>query len=158
MESQSISMSETELRISPVTGDLRPYMPLLLAGDESEAMIARYIGRATLYAGHIGGRVAAVCAVTDEGPDVVEVKNLAVGADMRRHGIGRAMLAHVEELNRGKTIRLGTGETPSTLRFYHGCGYRETHRVAGFFTRNYDHPIVEEGVTLRDMIYLSKQA
>lgn len=156
-------MSATDLPTAGITiacvdGDRRPCMPLLLVGDESEEMISRYLDRATLYAARSGDRVVAVCAVTDESPSLVEIKNLAVSADMRRRGIGRAMLSYVEHLNRGKTIQLGTGETPSTLRFYRGCGYRETRRVPEFFTRNYDHPIIEEGVTLRDMIYLAKQA
>lgn len=156
-------MSATDLltegiTIARVDGDRRPCMALLLVGDESEEMISRYLDRATLYAARLDDRLVAVCAVTDESPSLVEIKNLAVSADMRRRGFGRAMLSYVEHLNRGKTIRLGTGETPSTLRFYRGCGYRETHRVPGFFTRNYDHPIIEEGVTLRDMIYLAKQA
>lgn len=156
-------MSATDLltegiTIARVDGDRRSCMPLLLVGDESEEMISRYLDRATLYAARLDDRLVAVCAVTDELPSLVEIKNLAVSADMRRRGIGRAMLSYVERLNRGKTIQLGTGETPSTLRFYRGCGYRETLRVPGFFTRNYDHPIIEEGVTLRDMIYLAKQA
>ena len=53
-------------------------------------------------------------------------------------------------------LRVGTGESPRTLRFYQRCGFAECGREAGFFTRYYDHPIVEDGVTLRDMIYLEK--
>ena len=35
-------------------------------------------------------------------------------------------------------------------------GYAESHRVKNFFTDHYDHPIVEAGVVLRDMVYLKK--
>lgn len=83
--------------------------------------------------------------------------NLAVVAEHRRHGVGRAMLGHVESLLGGCKFILGTGETPSTLRFYHNCGYTYSHRVPDFFTDNYNHPIIEEGIQLKDMIYLSKQ-
>ena len=55
-----------------------------------------------------------------------------------------------------RTLRVGTGETPSTLRFYTQCGFRPAGRIPDFFTRNYDHPIVEEGVLLRDMILLEQ--
>ena len=55
-----------------------------------------------------------------------------------------------------RTLRVGTGETPSTLRFYAQCGFRPAGRIPDFFTRNYDHPIVEEGVLLRDMILLEQ--
>ena len=88
------------------------YMDLLIIGDESEKMIARYTGRGTLYAGNIGDKAVAVCMVTEEAPDTVEVKNLAVAPEFRRRGIGRQMLSHIESLHHGKTIQLGTGETP----------------------------------------------
>ena len=35
-------------------------------------------------------------------------------------------------------------------------GFRPAGRIPDFFTRNYDHPIVEEGVLLRDMILLEQ--
>lgn len=56
------------------------------------------------------------------------------------------------------TARCGSAraETPSTLRFYAQCGFRPAGRIHDFFTRNYDHPIVEEGVLLRDMILLEQ--
>lgn len=34
--------------------------------------------------------------------------------------------------------------------------FRPAGRIPDFFTRNYDHPIVEEGVLLRDMILLEQ--
>lgn len=133
------------------------FMPLLLVGDESESMVRRYLGRCTLYVGYVGQTAVAVCATTDEAGSVTEVKNLAVLSEYRRQGIGRAMLGHAERRNKGKTIILGTGETPSTLRFYRSCGYSVSGRIAGFFKDNYSEPIVEEGITLCDMIYFEKQ-
>lgn len=132
-------------------------MDLLLIGDESEAMINRYLDRGILYVGHMADQAVAVCVTVEVDDQTVEVKNLAVSRDSRRRGIGRQMLSHVENQSRGKTLILGTGETPSTLRFYHSCGYTYSHRVPNFFTDNYPEPIVEEGVTLRDMVYLIKR-
>lgn len=133
-------------------------MTLLLLGDESEDMIARYLPGGRIFVGKIDGAEVAVCVVTEESDGWIEVKNLAVSPDMRRQGLGRRMLLYVESRYPGCNIRLGTGETPSTLQFYRSCGYRYSHTVADFFTANYPHPIVEEGVTLRDMIYLVKEA
>lgn len=132
------------------------FMPLLLIGDESEKMIARYLDRGTLYAGFVGAEAVAVCVTTREGENLTEVKNLAVSPGWRRKGFGRRMLAYVERVCQRGCIQLGTGETPSTLRFYEACGYRYSHRIPEFFRDNYDYPIVEEGVELCDMIYLSK--
>lgn len=137
------------------------FMPLLLEGDESEKMIARYLDRAELYVCRrfgLFGRPVAVCAVTDEGHGVYEVKNLAVDAAFRGRGHGRRMLAAMAwRFRRGRWLTLGTGETPSTLAFYRSCGFREYGRIEDFFTDNYDRPIVEQGVTLKDMILMRKK-
>ena len=103
------------------------------------------------------GKPIAVCVTLNLDPNTVEIKNLAVKAEYRRHGYGRRMLEYVESRHSNKKIILGTGETPSTLRFYKSCGYSYSHRIPNFFTDNYPAPIIEEGVTLRDMIYLEKQ-
>lgn len=145
-----------ELTIEEVESGRRRYMALLLEGDESAAMIDRYLDCGRLFVGHVDGEDVAVCVCVADGGDV-EVKNLAVDPRYRRRGIGRRMLAHVESLYPGGRIKLGTGETPSTLRFYRSCGYEYSHRIARFFTDNYPHPIVEDGVTLRDMLYLVKK-
>lgn len=142
--------------VTPADGDKKRLMPLLLIGDESEAMIDRYLDSGTLFVGALDGEPIAVCVAVDLDPGTVEIKNLAVVAEYRRHGIGRRMLQHVESLHQGKKIILGTGETPSTLRFYGSCGYSYSHRIPNFFTDNYPTPIIEEGTTLRDMIYLEK--
>ena len=125
-------------------------------GDESEAMVARYIGHSILIVARKDSEIVGVCAVTREEPGWVEVKNLAVHPDHRREGIGRDLLYAVERMWPATNIKLGTGETPSTLLFYKKCGFRVSHTVPDFFTLNYPHPIVEEGVTLKDMIYLVK--
>lgn len=144
-------------RIIEADTDKRDYLPLLIIGDESEAMIDRYIDSGTLYVGFVHGKPIAVCVAVYINSDTVEIKNLAVIERYRCQGYGHRMLQYVENLHPYKTIILGTGETPSTLRFYASCGYSYSHRIADFFTDNYPNPIIEEGITLRDMIYLKKK-
>lgn len=147
----------TEPQIREEHFDATRHLKLLLMGDESEEMIARYISRATLLVACYNNLPVAVCAITREPADTIEIKNLAVDPQHRQRGLGRRLLSHVEHRFPQHTIMLGTGETPSTLRFYHNCGYRYSHRIERFFTDNYPHPIIEEGVTLCDMIYLVKK-
>lgn len=135
----------------------KQYLPLLLIGDESESMIDRYLDSGSLYVGLLNGKPIAVCVIVNLDSDTVEIKNLAVETEYRKHGYGRRMLEYVESQHPNKIIILGTGETPSTLRFYKSCGYSYSHRVPNFFTDNYPTPIIEEGITLCDMIYLEKQ-
>ncbi len=94
----------TSLHIREYNGDINPIQPLLLVGDESEQMVRGYIGSCTIYVGTCNNDIVAVCAVMETEPGTVEVKNLAVTQSMRRQGIGRAMLNHVESALNPHTI------------------------------------------------------
>ena len=68
----------------------KAWLPLLLVGDESEAMIDRYLERGELFVLH-DPDARGLCVVTREGEGVAEIKNLAVAAAWRRRGYGRAL-------------------------------------------------------------------
>lgn len=144
------------LEIREITECKENYIFLLIIGDEQEDMIDRYLQRSRLFIGYIDGTPCACCAVTIERDGIVEIKNLAVLPQFRMRGIGRSMLQHVENIIPSGIYQLGTGETPATLHFYKRCGYAYHHRIPDFFTDNYDHPIIEEGIRLKDMVYLRK--
>lgn len=140
-----------------VAHDKHAYDSLLLLADESPAMIARYLDRGTMYVLDDDG-VKAEVVVCDEGGGVLEIKNLAVLPHWQRRGYGRALVAFVCTRYAGayRVLTVGTGDSPLTVPFYERCGFRRSHRVKDFFTKNYDHPIYEGGVLLTDMVYLTK--
>ncbi len=141
------------IRIVQVRKKKCAFLPLLLLADEQEDMIARYLNRGALFALYDGG-LRAVCVVTEEGDGVFEVKNLAVVPEHQHRGYGRAMLRFVRERYRGgRLLLVGTGESPRTVPFYQRCGFTFSHRVKNFFLEHYDHPIIEDGVLLQDMVY-----
>ena len=92
--------------------------------------------------------------VTGEGAGVCELKNIAVRPDCQRRGFGREMIEMLSGHYAGRyeTMIVGTGDVPSTVGFYKKCGFEYSHRIPGFFTDNYDHPIIEDGILLRDMV------
>lgn len=137
--------------------DKRKYMDLLLLADEQENMVEKYLDRGTMYVLEDDG-VKAECVVTDEGDGILEIKNLAVKPLFQRKGYGSAFIGFLETTYREshRTLQVGTGDSPLTLPFYQKCGFKESHRVSNFFTDNYDHPMIEDGVLLVDMIYLKK--
>ena len=143
------------MEIIKITQNRERYLPLLLLADEQYEMLLKYLHRGDMYAMCEGGAAVAVCIVTDEGGGVAEIKNLAVAPKYRRTGCGRRMVEFIKGICRGTHSRLqvGTGDSPLTVPFYEACGFRRGRIVKNFFTQNYDHPITEGGVLLRDMVY-----
>ena len=143
------------MEIIKITQNREQYLPLLLLADEQYEMLLKYLHRGDMYAMHEGGAAVAVCIVTDEGGGAAEIKNLAVAPKYRRTGCGRRMVEFIKGVCRGTHSRLqvGTGDSPLTVPFYEACGFRRGRIVKNFFTQNYDHPITEGGVLLRDMVY-----
>lgn len=136
----------------------KQYIDLLLLADEQENMIDRYLERGDLYVMEEDGEVIAVAVVTREDDSVIELKNLAVSPSHQRKGVGRKMIRFIEERYSGhyQTLLVGTGDTPDTVTFYERCGFVRSHVLPDFFTLHYDHPVMEGGKQLRDMVYLKK--
>ena len=95
----------------------------------------------------------------DLGDWVYEIKNLATDPEVHGKGYGRALINFVLKhyKDRCSCMLVGTGDSPLTLPFYEKCGFKEHHRLKNFFTDNYDHPIIEDGIQLVDMVYLSQE-
>ena len=123
--------------IHRVEENKKRHLDLLLIGDEQENMIDVYLEHGDMYVLEDGG-AAAVCVVTDEGGGLLELKNIAVREDCRRRGHARAMIDFIagEYKHSHNYLQAGTGETPSMLAFYEGCGFVPSHRIENFFTDN----------------------
>lgn len=145
------------MQIEKVTHNKKAYLGLLLLADEQESMVDSYLGRGELFVLQDGG-IRAECVVTKEADGVYELKNIAVLPDFQRRGYGKRLIdflfSHYPDCD---TMLVGTGDVPSTLGFYHKCGFTESHRIKNFFTDNYDHPIFEDGRQLVDMVYLKRR-
>ncbi len=166
------------MQLHEITENKEKYMPILLLADEQEDMVLRYLHRGRLFllvdenrtvndgaqqekqplCTFEGHPVAADCVVTEEGESLLEIKNLAVDPLYQKTGLGRKMIEAALEQYHGafSEAQVGTGDSPLTVPFYEKCGFRRHHIVENFFTDNYDHPIWEEGILLKDMVYLRK--
>lgn len=148
-------------RFTKIITDKKRFLPLLLLADEQESMIDRYLERGemfVMYESEAETVPITVAVVTDEGNGVRELKNLAVAPEYQRKGYGKQMVEYLCQhyANVCHTLMVGTGDSRQTVSFYKSCGFVYSHTVADFFTLNYDHPIVEEGKVLRDMIYFRR--
>ena len=120
-------------------------------------MIDRYLERGTMFVLDDEG-VKGECVVTDEGNGVLEIKNIATAPEHHGKGYGKALIEYVAGRYKGQfsVLQVGTGDSPLTIPFYEKCGFVRHHRIKNFFVENYDHPIMECGVQLVDMIYLRR--
>ena len=148
----------TAMEFLEVVENKKQYLDLLLLADEQEDMIDRYLDRGRMYVLEDGG-VKCACVVTEEEEGVLEIKNIATRPEQQGKGYGKAMLAFIEDRYKGHyaLLQVGTGDSPLTVPFYERCGFVRPHVIPDFFTDNYDHPIYEGGVQLRDMVYLQKR-
>lgn len=146
------------MQIKEITTGKKDFLDLLLLADEQEDMVDRYLERGRMFVLDDGG-IKAECVVTDEGGGVLEIKNIATVPKSQGKGYGKKLIEFLEEKfhNGYDVLQVGTGDSPLTIPFYEKCGFRRHHVVKNFFTDNYDHPIVEAGVRLVDMIYLQKE-
>lgn len=142
--------------IRRIFNNKKQYLDRLLLADEQESMIDRYLERGELFVLDDNG-VKAICVVTDEGDGVCELRNIAVTPESQRQGYGKKMITYLVTHYSGEYSQMivGTGDVPSAVRFYRSCGFEYSHRIENFFTDNYDHQIIEDGVLLKNMIYLN---
>ncbi len=145
------------MKILEIKHNEKQYLDLLLLADEQESMIDRYLSRGTMYVLKDNG-TKALCVVTDEGNGILEIKNIAVYPNYQKKGYGRQLIEFItNKYKESYTIlQVGTGDSPLTIPFYEKCGFIKSHSIKNFFTDNYNHPIVECGKQLIDMIYLRK--
>ncbi len=145
------------MKIRKVNKNKKQFLALLLLADEQEDMVDRYLEKGTMYVLYDCG-VKAECVVTDEGDGILEIKNIAVVPEHQRAGYGRSLIDFLARKYKGRysVLQVGTGDSPLTIPFYEKCGFVHSHRIANFFTDNYDHPIYERGVQLIDMVYLQR--
>lgn len=146
------------MEIIEIKNNKKEYLPLLLLGDEQEDMIDKYIKRGRLFV-LCDDAPRAVCVVTDEGKGILEIKNIAVASDSQQRGYGKALINFISDTfsDTYNILQAGTGESPLTVPFYESCGFERAFKIKNFFTDNYDHPIIENGIQLVDMIYFQKK-
>lgn len=144
--------------IKQITDNKKLFLDLLLLADEQEDMIDRYLESGDLFALY-DDDLKAVCVVSRIDDSTCELKNIAVYKQFQGQGYGTILVKHVFDYykDRYQTIFVGTGEVPSMLSFYKRCGFEPSHRIKNFFTDNYNHTMIEEGIQLIDMVYLNKE-
>ena len=143
------------MEIREIKKNKKQFFSLLLLADEQEDMIDRYLDRGAMFVLDDEG-VRSECVVTDEGEGVLEIKNIATYPADQGKGYASSLIQYVAEKYRDQfsVLRVGTGDSPATVPFYEKLGFVRVGCIKNFFKDNYNHPIIENGVQLINMIIL----
>ena len=146
------------MEIREIKKNKKQFISLLLLADEQEDMIDRYLDRGAMFVLDDEG-VRSECVVTDEGEGVLEIKNIATYPADQGKGYASSLIQYVAEKYRDQfsVLRVGTGDSPATVLFYEKLGFVRVGCIKNFFKDNYNHPIIENGVQLVDMIILQRR-
>jgi GNAT superfamily N-acetyltransferase len=146
------------MRIERIDHDKKRFLDLLLLADEQEDMIDRYLEQGDMFA-LFDDDLKSVCVVVRLSDSQVELKNIATYPKCQKMGYGKKLIEHISAYYAKACAEMlvGTGDVPSALRFYENCGFARSHVLENFFLDNYDKPMVEDGIQLKDMVYLKKR-
>jgi len=136
-----------------------PYEILLIA-DETVDAINKYVFDSDVYLAIVQQEaIGAFCLLRGNEGDL-EIKNIAIVPQWQNRGIGSFLLAKIEEIAKKeefKTITVGTADTGKRqISFYIRNGYTQYAVKKNFFLKNYDQPIYENGILLKNMVMLKK--
>lgn len=146
-----------DLEISAVSEQDAPYDILTIA-DPSEELIRKYLQDSQCYIGKVNGKTVGAYILRKNDASTMELLNIAVVPEYQAEGIGSELLKNVIETSKGLgagKVVLGTGTFGYQLAFYQKAGFRVDSIEKNFFLDNYDEPVIENGIQLKDMLRLS---
>lgn len=133
------------------------FLDLLLLADDQLDLIEQYIDLGEAYAFY-DPELVGFCIMTEAAEGCIELRSLAVYPEYQRRGYGTAILAYLTTtyLKSHREMIVATGDSPITVPFYEANGFSIYKRLKNYILEAYDHPILENGVQLFDMVYLRK--
>src|SRR5690349_7524626 len=107
-------------------GDRELLRPLFREAEDSDEELTAYLGLGEVLVADDASRIVGHLQLIDDGPDAVELKNMAVAATVRGQGIGRLLVDAARQRCREQGIVRMTVATAAAdvgnLRFYQRLG------------------------------------
>jgi ribosomal protein S18 acetylase RimI-like enzyme len=144
----------TEVSLVPAPFDRTRHLPLLLQADDSEEHMRSYLDHGELLEIHVPDGMIGIAVLVREA-DEVEIGNIALAAEYRGRGLGRAAITAIaDRCARAGASRLTVGTSDcslGTIAFYRKAGFRFAGVREGYFDA-YPVAVVENGIRARDMV------
>jgi len=144
------------MNIKEISPELVP-QKLLLEADPSIERINQYLEDSLCYVAVLQEEIVGVCVLKPLDKNRIELFNIAVLPEKQKSGIGSELLQFALDRLREKkfeSVELGTGTFGYQLAFYQRFGFRVDSILKDHFINNYDEPIFENGIQLKDMLRL----
>lgn len=144
------------IEIKEISSDLVP-KKLLLEADPSIERINQYLKDSLCYVAVFQKEIVGVCILKPIDKFRIELFNIAVLPENQKSGIGSQLLKFVIDNVKEKnfeSVELGTGTFGYQLTFYQRFDFRVNSILKDHFINNYDEPIFENGIQLKDMLRL----
>lgn len=150
----------------PRGSERNAYLPLFRLADDSEEMIRGYYLSGELYGlmdeetGAPHGEVLVLPVAGEAG--TAELKSVAISDERQGQGLGKQMITQVLERLRASGVRrvlVGTSNASlDALAFYQKVGFRLWRIERDYFSaeKGYGPECVEDGIPVRDMIWLER--
>jgi len=133
-----------------------PYELLLLA-DETVESINKYIFDSIVYCAKNNEKIIAAFCLNKVDENTIELKNIAVVEKYQNRGYGSEIISFIKKICKNKylSIIVGTGDCGiNQINFYEKNGFRKYDIRKNFFIDNFEKPIFENGIQLKDMVLL----
>lgn len=130
---------------------------LLLDADPSKKLVDKYLSSGILFGAFYHMELAGVCLLIFHNNITAEIINLAVLEKYRNKNIGKLLISFAENQARlfgFKYMELGTAKP--LVKYYENQGYKYHKTIKDFFVENYEFPVIDNGIILKDMIRLIK--
>lgn len=137
--------------------DLETPYHLLLDADPSKRLVDKYLSNGILFGAFYDTQLAGVCLLIFHDNITAEIINLAVLEKFRNKHIGKLLISFAENQARlfgYQYMEIGTAEP--LVKYYEKLGYKYHKTINNFFVENYDFPVIDNGIILKDMIRLIK--
>lgn len=153
--------NDKQLKIRPVDHLTAAHWQLLLLADPSKTLVQHYLQAGRAFEAINADQLAAVMVLKENSAAELEIKNIAVEPRLENQGIATSLLSYAiswAESHHYQRVIIGTGSTSfKQLYLYQKLGFRITSIKKDFFVNNYQQPIHENGLLLRDMLLLTRK-
>ncbi|KAK2947708.1 putative GNAT family N-acetyltransferase [Blattamonas nauphoetae] len=139
-----------------ILGDKWQYKELLLLADPEEQAVNKYLDDGEMFILSVDDLVVGEAVVKEIDSTTCELMNIAVLPEHQKHGYATQMLSHLASTFSGRYQKMLVGTAEPLIAFYERAGFHVDHVRANFFVDNYSEPVIENGVTYRDMTVLCR--